>query len=344
MFMRAAVYYGNNDIKIEQRPKPKIDKGEILLSVEACGICGSDCIEWYRIDRAPLILGHEISGVIAEVGEGIVKYKKGDRVSASHHVPCNNCHYCLRGHHTVCDTLRHTNFDPGGFSEFVRLPAINVENGVYLLPEEVSFIEATFIEPLACALRGQRLAGISYGSTVLIIGSGISGLLHLQLAKLKGASLLLATDILENRLQAAKHFGANITISGLEDVPERLRKANKGRLADLVILCAGAESAIRQALESVDRGGTILFFSAANQDVSAPLYINKLFWRNEITLTSSYAATPSEHLEALELIKTRRINVRDMITHKLPLCETQLGFKLTVEGSESIKVIIEPQK
>lgn len=344
MSMRAAVYYSNRDIRIEERPRPKIGKREILLRIEACGICGSDIMEWYRVDRVPLILGHEIAGVIEEVGEEIKQYKKGDRVSASHHVPCHKCHYCLTGHPTVCDTLRKTNFDPGGFVEFTRLPAINVEYGVYILPEEVSFAEATFIEPLACVIRGQRLAGIQPDSTVLVIGSGISGSLHIQLAKLNQARRVLATDIIEYRLQAAKRFGADVVINASQDIPGRLRQANEGRLADLVILCAGAESAIKQALESVDRGGTVLFFSAANQGVSVALSINNLFWRNEITLTSSYAASPTEHREALELIKAHKINVKDMITHRLSLAETGLGFKLTQEGRQSIKVIIEPQK
>lgn len=344
MFMRAAVYYNNHDIRIEERPRPKIGKREILLRVEACGICGSDIMEWYRVDRVPLILGHEIAGVIEEVGEEIKQYKKGDRVSASHHVPCQKCHYCLTGHATVCDTLRKTNFDPGGFVEFTRLPSINVEYGVYLLPEEVSFAEATFIEPLACVMRGQRLAGIQSDSTVLVIGSGISGLLHIQMARLNGARRILATDILEYRLKAAKRFGADVVIDASQDIPGRLRQANEGRLADLVILCAGAESAVKQALESVDRGGTVLFFSAANQGLKVPLDINALFWRNEITLTSSYAASPAEHREALELIKAHKISVNDMITHRLSLTETGLGFKLTADGGESIKVIIEPQR
>jgi L-iditol 2-dehydrogenase len=342
--MRTAVYYSNSDIRIEERPKPKAGRGELVLRVEACGICGSDVMEWYRIGRVPLVLGHEIGAVVDEVGEGITQYKKGDRVSASHHVPCNNCHYCLNGHPTACDTLRSTNFDPGGFSEFLRLPEINVKYGVYPLPKEVASAEATFIEPLACVIRGQRLAGMKPASAVLVIGSGISGLLHIQLARLNGASIIVATDILGYRMQAAKRFGADVVIAAGDDISSAMRRANQGRLADLVILCAGAESAVRQALDCVERGGTVLFFSAANQGVSVPLSVNKLFWRNEITLTSSYAASPDEHRQALELIKTGRIKVKEMITHRLGLADTVSGFQLAMKGSESIKVIIEPQR
>ena len=160
------MYYSNRDVRLEEMPVPQIGQGELLVRVEACGICGSDVMEWYRRDRVPLVLGHEIGGQIVAVGDGVEGYKEGDRVTAAHHVPCNQCHYCLSGHHTVCDTLRQTNFDPGGFAEYIRLPAINVKRGVFLLPDEVSYGQATFIEPLACVLRGQRLAHIDRKSVV----------------------------------------------------------------------------------------------------------------------------------------------------------------------------------
>ena len=176
--MRVAMYYSNNDVRLEEMPTPQIGSGELLVKVHASGICGSDVMEWYRIEKAPLVLGHEIAGEVAAVGDGVEGYKEGDRITAAHHVPCNTCHYCLSGHHTVCDTLRQTNFDPGGFAEYVRLPAINVACGVFPLPDEVSYEEATFTEPLACVLRGQRMAGMQSGCSVLVIGSGIAGLLH----------------------------------------------------------------------------------------------------------------------------------------------------------------------
>jgi len=157
--MRVAVYYSNNDIRIEERPRPRVGRDEILVKIEASGICGTDCLEWYRKSRVPLVLGHEIAGTVVEAGKGVRGFKTGDRVSASHHVPCGKCRFCLDGHETVCDTLRKTNFDPGGFSEFIRIPKINVEKGTYLIPRNLSFEEATFIEPLACVLRGQRRAG-----------------------------------------------------------------------------------------------------------------------------------------------------------------------------------------
>src|SRR3989304_3886361 len=181
--MRVAMYYSNTDIKTEEMPIPKIGPDELLVKIMASGICGSDLMEWYRIKKAPLVLGHEIAGVVEKVGKGVRGFKKGDRIFATHHVNCGACNYCSSGKETACETLRSTKFFPGGFAEYVRVPKINVERGMLLLPEEVSFEEGTFIEPLGCVVRGQRKAGVEKGQTVLVLGSGISGLLHIQLAK-----------------------------------------------------------------------------------------------------------------------------------------------------------------
>lgn len=341
--MRVAMYYSNKDVRLEEMPKPKIGPGELLLKVVACGICGSDTLEWYRIKRAPLVLGHEATGEIVEVGEGVKRYKVGDRVFASHHVPCGKCRYCLDGQHTVCNTLRTTNFDPGGFAEYVRIPKINVEHGTYLLPKEISFEEGTFIEPLACAVRGQRIASVKPGHAVLVIGSGIAGLLHIKLARAIGAGRIIATDINEYRLKAAKKFGADAVINAREDVPAKLRQLNENRLADRVIVCTGALPAILQALQSADKGGTILFFAPTDQGVEVSLPLNEI-WFKCVTMTTSYAAAPEDIKKAIELIRTRKVVVNDMITHRLGLAETGLGFKLVADAKESIKVIIEPQR
>jgi len=338
------MWYGNKDVRIEEMPVPKIGPGELLVRVEACGLCGSDVMEWYRLDRAPLVLGHEIGGQVVEVGQGGDNCKEGDRISLAHHVPCNTCRYCLRGHHTVCDTLRRTNIDPGGLAEYVRVPAINVDLGVFLLPDEMSYTEATFIEPLACVLRGLRKANMQPGDTVLIVGSGIAGLLYIQLARALGAGRIIASDINDFRLEKAKSFGAETTIRAEEDLTERLREVNQGCLADIVTVCTGAESAIGQALKSVERDGTVLFFAPTGPDVTVPFSINGLFWRNDVTLTTSYAAAPADYQAALELIRTGNLLIKGMITHILPLLETGQGFKLVAEAKDSIKVIIEPQK
>ncbi len=340
--MRIAMYYKNNDVRVEEMPVPTIGPKELLVKVAASGICGTDVLEWYRIHKAPLVLGHEIAGTISAVGDEITTFKKGDRVAAAHHVPCNTCHYCLTGHETVCETLRTTNFEPGGFAEFVRLPAINVDRGVFRLPDGVSFEEATFIEPLACVVRGQRLAQLKPSQTVLVIGSGMAGLLHVQLAGALGAGKIIAVDIVDYKLEAARRLGAEWTFDASENIPEKLREINDGRLADLVIVCAGAASAVTQALESVERGGKVLFFAATKDQVKIEQPLNDLFWRREISLLSSYAGNRADHQVALELIRARRVRVADMITHRLNLSDVQEGFRLVSESTESIKVIINP--
>ena len=341
--MHVAMYYNNKDIRIEDIPKPRIRPGELLVKSMACGICGSDVMEWYRIKGAPRVLGHEMTGEVVEVGENVKDFEVGDRVFVSHHVPCNECRYCLDGLHTVCETLHSTNIDPGGFSEFVRVPEINVKFGTFLLPDETSFEDGTFIEPLGCVIRGQRRANVKLGHTVLVIGSGISGLLHIQLARADGAERVIATDINEHRLNAAKKFGADEVINAQEDVPARTREVNEGRLADRVIVCTGAVSVIDQALKSVDRGGTILLFAPTDPGIDISLPLNEL-WMNQTTLTTTYAAAPADIEKAIELIRLCKLNVHDMITHRLGLAEVAKGFQLVIGAKESIKVIVEPQR
>ncbi|MHB8968210.1 MAG: zinc-dependent dehydrogenase [Thermoleophilia bacterium] len=342
--MRVAVYYSNTDLRIEETDVPSIGPGELLVRIEASGICGSDVMEWYRAHKVPLVLGHEIAGEVVEAGEDVSRFKAGDRVAVTHHVPCMTCHFCRSGHHTVCDTLRTTNFDPGGFAEYVRVPAINVERGTFLLPESVSYEEGSFIEPLACVLRGQQQARFFPGCSVLVIGSGISGLLHVMAARALGAGRIVATDIIESRLELARRLGAEATIDAREDVPARFRELNDGRGADIVILCAGATQAVEQALAAVSRMGSVLFFATTRPEVEVPLAVNEFFWRNEVTLTSSYAGSPADCETALELIRAGHLPVRETITHRLPLAEIARGFDLVVNPRDSIKIIIEPQR
>ena len=340
--MRVAMYYSLQDVRIEEMPVPPIGPGELLVKVRASGICGSDVMEWYRARSAPLVLGHEIAGEVAAVGDGVTRYRPGDRVFVTHHVPCGDCRYCREGHSSVCETLRRTHFHPGGFAEYVRVPRINVERGTLPLPAELSFDEGSFIEPLACVVRGQRIARLQPGQTVLVIGSGTAGLLHVQVARSKGAGRVIASDIQEWRLQAARELGADAALHATE-LPDGLYAANDGRLADLVVVCTGAASAIRQAVRSVDRGGTVLFFAPTPDGVDVPLPLFDL-WRDEVTMATSYAAGPEDIAEAIELLRTRRVRVSEMITHRLSLAEAARGFELVASGRESIKVIIDPSR
>ena len=342
--MRVAMYYNNHDVRVEEMPVPRIGPGELLLRVEASGLCGSDVMEWYRVERAPMVLGHEVAGEVVEAGDGVDQYKVGDRVVVTHHVPCNACHFCLSGRHTVCDTLRQTSFDPGGFSECLRVPRINVDRGVFRIPDHVSSEEAAFTEPLACVYRGQRRAGLQPGQSVLVIGSGLAGLLHVSLARALGAGSIMATDLVESRLEAASRLGASLGIMATEDVPFRVREQNEDRLADLVIVCTGALPALKQALASVERGGTVLIFAPTDPGVELPVPVNDVFFRNDITLTTTYAAAPADLAASLELIAAGRVDVGQMISHRLGLGEAGLGFKLTAEARDSLKVIIQPQR
>jgi L-iditol 2-dehydrogenase len=341
--MRVAMYYDNQDVRLEEMPTPPIGPGELLVKILASGICGSDVMEWYRIKKAPRVLGHEITGEIVEVGKGVDRYKTGDRVFVSHHVPCNTCPYCLNGFHTLCDTLRSTNFDPGGFAEYLRVPRINVDRGVFLLPGEISFEDGAFIEPLACVIRGQRLAKFRPGQSVFVIGSGISGVLHIALARASGAGRVIASDINEYRLKAARQSGADETIPAEAVSAAKIREINQGRLVDLVIVCAGSLSAYKQALKTVDRGGTVLCFAPIEPgvDLVFPFFD---FWNDGITLLSTYGASPLDITTAVEWIRAQRLPLRQMITHRLPLAETGRGFKLVIEAKDSIKVIIEPHR
>ncbi|MBU1487770.1 alcohol dehydrogenase catalytic domain-containing protein [bacterium] len=339
--MRVGMYYNNRDVRVEEMPIPRIGPGELLVKVKASGICGSDLMEWYRVKKAPLVLGHEITGEIVELGEGVEKDKEGERVFVSHHVPCNTCRYCLDGQHTVCETLQRTNYDPGGFAQYIRVPRINVDRGVFRLPDEIPNEEGTLIEPLACVVRGQRLAPIEPARSLLVIGSGISGLLHLRLARALGAARIIATDISQYRLKAAKEFGADGVINAKEDVPKQVRKINDGRLADLVIICTTSLSAFTQGLQSVDKGGTILLFAPTELGVDLPLPAND-FWRKSIRLIFSYGAGPLDIATAIELLRFKRMELKEMITHRLSLEQIGLGFRLAAEAEECIKVIIKP--
>ena len=211
------------------------------------------------------------------------------------------------------------------------------------MPDQASYEEATFVEPLACVLRGQRKAQVLPGNSVLVIGSGIAGLLHVVLARSLGAGQVIATDIDEYRLEAAQRFGANATIHAEEDLPARLREVNQGRLADRGMVCTGAVSAVNQALKSVERGGVILLFAPTDPGITIPISINELFWRNDIGITTSYAGSPADYQTALDLIAAGTLPVRQMITHRLGLAETGPGFQVVAEARDTIKVIIEPQ-
>ncbi|MEM0492480.1 MAG: alcohol dehydrogenase catalytic domain-containing protein [Candidatus Thermoplasmatota archaeon] len=342
--MKVAMYYNNNDVRIEEMPVPSIKDDELLVKIHASGICGSDVMEWYRIKKAPRVLGHEIAGEIVEIGRKVKGYKKGDRVFVSHHVPCNSCYYCVNNQHTLCRMLHTTNFHPGGFAQYIQVPGVNIEKkGVLLLPSNMSYQEAVFIEPLACVIRGLHVACVKPGQSMIVVGAGISGLLHVKLANVLKIKRVLAVDVSDYRLTVAKSFGAYAAFKPSEATLNNIKDVNEGELPDIVAICTGAPSAIENALGFVRPGGVVLFFAPPEPGVKIPFSLFDL-WNKQVRMVSTYAGSPSDLKEALDIISSKRITVTDMITHKLPLSETAEGFRLVAKADKSIKVIIEPQR
>lgn len=337
--MKVAYWYNNKDIRIEEVPTPIPGPKEMLVKVISCGICGSDIVEWYRLPRAPLVQGHEIGAQVVAIGDSVNKYKLGDRVFIAPKVPCLKCFYCKNGHYPQCSEVKERL--PGGFSEYILVPEILVENGTYLLPENITCDQSTFIEPLACVVRAQRQACVKKGQSVMVIGCGTSGLLNVKLAKAKGCKVI-AADINKVKLEFALRMGADVIIDAANNVPERLIAEN-GRKADVVFLCASADSAVEQAWECVDKGGVIVLFAVPGPDKKVVVPIND-FWMKEITIITSYYCGPPDITEAMKLIESGNIIVDDLITHRLALTDIVKGFQLVSDGRKSIKVIIKPNE
>lgn len=337
--MKAAYWYNNRDIRIEEIPTPRPGPKEMLVKVMACGICGSDVVEWYRLPRAPLVLGHEIGAQVVDIGKSVKKFKPGDRVFIAPKVPCGKCYYCKNGHHPQCAEVKERL--PGGFAEYILVPETLAKKGVYHLPERISYDQSTFIEPLACVVRAQRLARVQKGQSVLVIGCGMSGLLHVKLARGKGCHVIVA-DINRFKLEAAKRLGADLCVGAAENLSQRLIEET-GRKADVVFLCTAAEEAVKQAWLCVDKGGVILFFAVPGPDKQIAVPLND-FWIKEITILTSYYCGPPDIAEAIHLMKSKKIKTDDFITHRLPLKKIREGFRMVADGRKSIKVIIHPNR
>lgn len=341
--MKVGMYYNNRDVRVQEMPMPEIGNKDLLVKVMDCGICGSDILEWYRIKKAPLVLGHELSGEVIQVGSEIKSFKEGDRIFSTHHVPCNECHYCLLGHETACETFQtKNNFTPGGFSQYLKISGKSIDTGTLKLPDEVSYEQGSFVEPLGTVVRGLRKIDLKPADSMVIFGAGIAGLLNIKLARALGAGKIIATDINDYRLEAAKKYGAEYIINAKENIPEFVKKTY-GRLADKVIICTGALSAASQALQVVDKGGSVMFFAVPKPGETLNIDFNP-YWRDDISFKTSYGAAPLDNSQALELIRARNVNVDDMITHRLGLEEIAEGFKLASEGKDCLKVIIKPNQ
>jgi L-iditol 2-dehydrogenase len=335
--MKVSMWYNNRDIRLEEVPTPEPSSGEMLVKVHACGICGSDVVEWYRLPRAPLVQGHEVAAEVVECGPGVDDFKPGDRVFIAPKVPCLECYYCRNGHYPQCTEIKGRL--PGGYAEYILAPADLVDKGTYQLPDKLDYEVATFIEPLACVIRARRLAGVQPGQNVLVLGSGISGVLHVKEAKRQGCTVT-ATDVNPYKLEFARKSGADHALDASDNVPEKLLELT-GRKADVVMITASALPAIEQAWASVDKGGTIVFFTVPGPGKKVTIPVND-FWTREISVLTSYYAGPPDFTEAISLLAGGEIIVSDLITHRFPLEKTPQGFELMLTGSDSMKAIIKP--
>ncbi len=337
--MRVVEYHANNDVRIVEQPVPEIGPGEVLLQLQACGVCASDVMEWYMKPRAPLYPGHEPVGTIVKLGEGVEQFAVGQRVFIHHHVPCMVCHFCQRGAFSQCTTFRTTRLYPGGLAEYVRVPAPNVERDVLVLPDELSLESATLIEPLGCCLRGIERARLRAGDTVCILGAGSNGLMLALLAQQRGAARVIIVDPIAYRREHALAMGIDLALDLTDDLEQQLRALNQGRKPDLVIVTPSKIPAMQQGLELVGQGGTVLLFAPPAPGELLPVAPNRLFFQ-EITICSSYSAGPYETRLALDLLTAGRIRAEDLITHRFSLNEIQQAFDLVAHPGEALKVVI----
>ncbi|MGQ9538507.1 MAG: zinc-dependent dehydrogenase [Candidatus Bathycorpusculaceae bacterium] len=338
--MKAAVYYNQKDIRVEEIPIPKIDREEVLVEMKACGICGSDLMEWYLKTRAPLVLGHEPSGVIVEKGINVEGFDIGDRVFVHHHVACLKCHHCLRGDFTLCQQFHETNIFPGGFAEYFRVPSQNLKLDTLKIPRGVSFEEATFIEPVGCCLRALKKCGVRKGDMVAVIGAGATGIIHTALSKIFGAEKTIVSDLVDFRLKYAEKFGADVTANpNRVDLTEVVMAETNGKGVDLAVVTAPSLEAYKTALSICRRGGSLCVFAPTSPGEFLEISPKQLFF-NELQIIPSYSTSHVETREALELIKTGKIRVKELITHRFTLEETAKAFKTALEDKESLKVLV----
>jgi len=338
--MKAAVYYSQKDIRIEEIPIPEIGEDEVLVEMKACGICGSDLMDWYLKSRAPLVLGHEPAGIIVKKGSKVKGFSVGDRVFVHHHVACLTCHYCIHGDYTLCEQFHKTNIEPGGFAEYFKVSTLNLQIDTLKIPENVSFEEATLIEPVGCCLRALKKCKIQTGDSVAIIGAGTTGIIHTVLSKIFGAAKTIVSDLIDYRLKVAKKFGADVTVNPEnEDLTEVVKAETDGRGVDLAIVTAPNLEAYKTGVNVCRKGGKLCVFAPIQPGKYLQLSLKELFF-SEIQIIPSYSTSHLETRTALELINSGRINVKDLITHRFRLVETDKAFKTALENKESLKVMV----
>lgn len=340
--MKASVYYNKDEICYEDMNIPEIGDGDVLIKMKSCGLCGTDIHKAKnQTVTGPVVLGHEVAGEVVKVGKSVLRFKEGDRVVTAIHVPCFTCHYCDRGHYTMCEQFRKTNIEPGGFSEYIRLPALHANHLTHKLTPETSWEHAAMVEPVACCLHGLKAANVHARDAVVVLGAGTIGLVSAQLAAMKGALNIMVTDVSKFKLEQAKKLGVTHTINSLEEnVEEKVKEYTNGFGPDIVVIAAGVPSLFAQAVNMVRRGGKVIVFTPFDKDNMVTIDAGR-FFKDEITVIGTYSLTPYEMVEATQIICQGRINVKDMITHTFPLSELKEAINFAANPkNEVLKVIM----
>jgi L-iditol 2-dehydrogenase len=346
--VKVARYYAPGDIRLEQLPEPDVAPGEVKIRVRACSMCGTDV----KISRAghpnmtpPQVMGHEIAGEIVAVGDGVRGWEPGERVQVIAAIPDGTCEDCIAGHQAICPHQLSMGYQfPGGFAEYMIVPReVLAVDGLNRIPDSLGFAEASVTEPLACVLNGQELAGVGTGDTVVVIGSGPIGCLHVRLARARGAARVILVDLNPERLAAAAALvHPDVAISSSDGDPvTAVMEATGGRGADVVITAAASGAAQEQGLRMLARRGRLsLFGGLPKDDPNITIDANLVHYR-ELTIVGVNGSTPAHNKQALELIASGAVPVADLITHRLPLDRTLDAIEILARG-DAIKVTIEP--
>jgi L-iditol 2-dehydrogenase len=281
-------------------------------------------------------------GFVSQIGSGVADFTLGDRVFVHHHVPCFTCHYCRRGNYSCCETFKENGIEPGGFAEYIRVAAANVALDVLPLPDGVPFEEGTLIEPVACAIRGVKRAGVQAGDSVLIIGAGVSGLLFTQLCRLWGADLVVVTDLVDFRLKQAVAAGADVGLNPtLDDVQAEIQGLSGREGSDVVIVTVGSVTVMEQALQLAAKGGTVLLYAPLPPGQMLPVEVCDLLF-SEKTLVTTYSCAPDDTRAALDFIASGTLETEGLVTHRFGLEEVGEAMRLAAEGGQSLKLVIVP--
>ncbi len=336
--MKAAVLRERGRLVAEEWPRPAIGAGEVLLRLKGCGLCGSDIAKIVDpTTPVPLVLGHEVVGEVVAIGAGVADCAIGDRVVAAHHVPCGDCHYCRRGSESMCPAFKASNLDPGGFAEYVRVPAANVRHAMFRVPRHVSDEAASFVEPLACCLRAVRRARVERGDTTVIVGLGSIGCLFVQLLANAGVNVV-GCDPIGERADVAKRMGA-VAAGPPEVAAATQRELSEGRGADQVIITGGGSDVLGWATEVLRDGGSVHCFAGGAGD-ALPIRLETLYHR-ELTVTATYSSSPGELAEAFRLIASGAIAPERLVTHRISLGGLHRGVDL-MRRREALKVYVTP--